>query len=247
MARMTEQKIMAENIQYLDELRSRLLRCLFVISGIFLILSFFAKRLYDWLAIPLLTHLPQGQTLIATAITGPFIAPFKLAFIVAIFIAAPYLFYQLWTFIAPALYKHERRWIWLLIISIILFYLGAAFAYFFILPWIFKFLIYMAPSSVEIKPDMNQFLDFTLRLFLVFGITFEVPIITLLLIKSGLTSIETLQKKRPYIIVGAFVVGMLLTPPDVISQIMLAIPLWLLFELGLFLAKISNQSTKIRY
>lgn len=232
---------MADTVNYLIELRSRLLRSFLVIIIIFAILCFFAKNLYETLALPLLKLLPHGHTLIATAITSPFIAPFKLAFVVAIFIAIPYLLYQLWAFVAPGLYQKERRWLWLLPISTLLFYAGAVFAYFIIFPWMFKFSLHMIPANVALMPDMNQYLDFALQLFFVFGLAFEIPVLTFLLVTNNIISYDTLKQKRPYIIVAAFIIGMLLTPPDVISQILLAIPLYLLFEVGLFFAKFMKK------
>ncbi len=233
---------------YLIELRKRLMHSVIVVGILFLIFSFFAKNLYHILATPILLHLPTDKPLIATGIAAPFLVPFKFALVLAIFIAMPFLLYQLWGFIAPALYKHEKRWVWpLLFISSGLFYLGAAFAYFIVFPLVFKFFIAAAPAGVEVRPDISLYLDFTLKLFFAFGLAFEVPIATLLLIITGATTREKLAKKRPYVIVGAFVVGMLLTPPDVVSQILLAVPIWVLFELGLLMARFRMRHTKPKY
>jgi sec-independent protein translocase protein TatC len=188
--------------------------------------------------LPLLKNLPQGHGLIATNIVAPFFVPFELTFVVSLFISVPFFLYQLWGFIAPALYQHERRLVWpLLFISTLLFYLGIAFAYFVIFPLIFGFLTQTAPRGVIVSPDISQYLDFTLKLFFIFGGIFEVPVATVLLIWSGITTRERLIKFRPYAIVSAFIIGMLLAPPDVLSQTLLAVPLWLLFEVGIFLGK----------
>lgn len=223
---------------YLFELRKRLLRSMLVIGIVFAILCFFSSELYYGLALPLLKNLPNDNKLIAIGVISPFVAPFKFAFVVSIFLTVPYILLQIWSFVAPALYHNEKRIIYpLLLLSIVLFYLGVAFAYFLVLPTVLQFFIHFAPKVVEMRPDVSEYLDFTLNLFFAFGIAFEVPIFTLLLVWTGVTTVEKLRSYRRYFIVAAFVVGMLLTPPDVISQTMLAIPLWLLFELGLFLAK----------
>jgi sec-independent protein translocase protein TatC len=177
--------------------------------------------------------------MLATKVLSPFLTPLKLAFVAAVFLAMPYLLYQLWGFIAPGLYAHEKRLAFpMLASSILLFYLGAAFAYFVVLPLLFPFLVGVVPQNVEVAPDIADFLDVAIKLFFAFGLAFEVPIATILLVMTGMTTPETLAQKRPYIIVGAFVVGMLLTPPDIISQTLLAVPVWLLFELGVFLSRL---------
>ena len=230
---MKENKI----LPYLIEFRKRLLTCLLGLTLIFLVLFYFANDLYTLLALPLLKYLPHGQGLIATNVVSPFFVPFDLTFFVALLLGAPFFLYQLWVFVAPALYSHERKLIWpLLLISIILFYAGIAFAYFVIFPILFKFLTHSAPKGVLVSPDMGEYLHFTLKFFLVFGVVFEVPIITIVLIWTGVTSRNTLIQIRPYVIVSAFVIGMLLAPPDVLSQTLLAIPLWLLFEAGILLS-----------
>jgi len=225
-------------VQYITEFRQRLLKCFFVLLIMFGIFFYFANQLYTFLALPLLKHLPYGQRLIATNIAAPFFVPFELTFVAAIFFSMPFFLYQLWAFIAPALYQHERRLIWpLLLMSAALFYAGTAFAYFVIFPILFTFLTHSAPQGVMVSPDISQYLDFTLKLFLVFGIIFEVPVITVLLIWTGVTSRKTLIKIRPYAIVSAFVIGMFLAPPDVMSQTLVAIPLWLLFETGIMVSR----------
>lgn len=230
-------------LRFLIELRRRLIYCLIALSIIFSILFYFANDLYAWLALPLLKFLPHDHGLIATEIAAPFFVPFQLTFVAALFLSVPFFLYQLWSFIAPALYQHERRFVWpLLFISTLLFYLGVAFAYFVIFPVIFSFLTHTAPPGVQVSPDISHYLDFTLKLFFIFGAMFEVPVITILLIWSGITTRKQLIRLRPYVIVSAFVWGMLLGPPDVLSQTLLAIPLWLLFEVGVFLSKVLDES-----
>lgn len=224
-------------VSHLIELRSRLLKALACVLLIFIALSYFASELYSLVAKPLLEHLAPGAGMIATEVASTFIAPIKLAFFLALFISMPYILYQAWSFIAPGLYQNERRFaLPLLISSILLFYAGMAFAFFVILPILFGFFTSIAPEGVVVMTDISRYLDFILKMFFAFGLAFEVPILTILLIWSGLTTVESLKSKRPYIIVAAFVIGMLLTPPDVISQLLLAFPVWLLFEFGLWLA-----------
>lgn len=226
-------------ITYLTEFRKRVFRSLVAILFVFLPLCYFSKELYTLLALPLLKHLPEGSQLIATNIASTFLAPFKFALITAVFVAMPYLLQQAWGFIAPAMYKHEKQFYWpLLLISVLLFYSGVLFAYFAVFPLVFQFFIGVTPSGVKVLPDITHYLNFALSLFFAFGIAFEMPILTVLLIKTGICTEESLKNKRPYIIVGAFVIGMLLTPPDIISQILLALPIWLLFETGLLLARL---------
>ncbi len=227
---------------HLVEMRDRLLRAVILIGIAFVCLFPFAKNIYNWLAAPLVN---QGQEMLIIGPVAPFLIPMKLTLMVAFLIALPYLFYQLWSFVAPGLYKHEKRLIYPLIASsIFLFYLGIAFVYYILLPMMFKIIPKFAPEVAVFSPDIAMYLDFTIMMFMAFGIGFEMPIATILLISTGMTTAEDLKKKRPYVIVGAFVAGMLLTPPDVISQIMLAIPMWLLFELGLILSKIFNVRIK---
>jgi sec-independent protein translocase protein TatC len=225
-------------ISHLLELRDRLLRAVGAVLLLFLVTAPFANTLYEYLAAPLMSALPEGNTMISTEPHGPFFVPFKFAFAFATAIAMPYLLYQLWAFIAPGLYDSEKRLaIPLLVSSSGLFYLGIAFAYFVVFPLIFKFFTSTAPEGVAVMTDINSYLSFVLKLFFAFGLAFEVPVATVLMVRMGVTTTTSLAAKRPYIIVGAFVVGMLLTPPDLFSQTMLAIPVWILFEVGLYVSK----------
>ena len=225
-------------ISHLIELRDRLLRGLLAVAIIAACLLPFSNDLYHFLAEPLLRHLPESSTMIATEVASPFLIPFKLTLSLAILLAIPVLLYQLWAFIAPGLYDNERKLVFpLLFASTILFFLGIVFAYYVVFPLVFGFFTQAAPEGVAIMTDISSYLDFVLKLFFAFGLAFEVPIATLLLIWTGVSTVESLAEKRPYIIVGAFVMGMLLTPPDIISQTLLALPVWLLFELGLFSAR----------
>lgn len=224
-------------LSHLIELRDRLLKSVLAILVIFIALFPFANDLYGILVQPLVSLLPEGASMVAIDVASPFIAPLKLVFMLSIYITVPFLFYQLWAFIAPGLYKHEKRLVApLLISSSLLFYAGVLFAYFIVFPLIFKFFISVLPTDIEMSTDISSFLNFALRMFFAFGIAFEVPIITILLIRTGLTTAESLKEKRPYIVVGAFVIAMLLTPPDMFSQILLAGPMLLLFEGGLIAA-----------
>ena len=226
-------------VAHLVELRDRLLRAVLVIIVIFLALIGFSNDLYIFLAEPLIQSLPQGSSMIATGVIAPFLTPFKLTLVVSIFAAIPFLLYQAWAFIAPGLYKNERRLAFPLIVSsTILFYTGMVFAYYIVFPLVFGFMATTTPDGVAQAPDISMFLDFAIKLFFAFGVAFEVPIATILVIWSGMTTAESLASKRPYVIVAAFVIGMLLTPPDVISQTLLALPMWVLFELGLIFSKI---------
>ncbi|MDQ2993826.1 MAG: twin-arginine translocase subunit TatC [Pseudomonadota bacterium] len=222
---------------YLHELRARLIQSLLVIGVLFVVCCLFANPLYHMLALPLLQQMPAGNNLIATQVAATLLVPFKFALIVAIVLAMPYLLYQFWSFIAPALYKQERRLLWsVLFASSTLFYMGIAFAYGVVFPLMFSFFISTAPTGVEVRPDISQYLDFTLSLFMAFGVIFEVPMLTWLLARLGVVTVEQLRAARPYVIVGAFIVGMLLSPPDVVSQIILAVPICLLYEMGLWCA-----------
>ncbi|PCJ43735.1 MAG: twin-arginine translocase subunit TatC [SAR86 cluster bacterium] len=226
-------------ISHLVELRDRILRCLLVVGIIFLCLFPFANDIYTFVASPLLNVLPEGAQMIATQVTSPFFAPFKLAFFTAVFISVPFLLHQIWAFIAPGLYKNEIKTAFpILVSSIILFYLGIAFSYFVVLSFIFGFFTSVAPEGVAIMTDINEYLSFVLLMFFAFGLTFEIPIATVLLIISGATTPEKLTQKRPYVVIGCFVAGMLLTPADPFSQSMLAIPMWMLFELGVIAGRI---------
>jgi len=225
-------------ISHLLELRDRLLRAVGAVLLLFLVTAPFANTLYEYLAAPLMSALPEGNTMISTEPHGPFFVPFKFAFAFATAIAMPYLLYQLWAFVAPGLYDSEKRLaIPLLVSSSGLFYLGIVFAYFVVFPLIFKFFTSTAPEGVAVMTDINAYLSFVLKLFFAFGLAFEVPVATVLMVRMGVTTTASLAAKRPYIIVGAFVVGMLLTPPDLFSQTMLAIPVWILFEAGLYVSK----------
>lgn len=225
-------------ISHLIELRTRLLRAIISILVIFLCLVWFSNDIYAWVSAPLVERMPHGASMIATEVASPFIAPIKLTLLVSVFLAAPMVLYQVWGFIAPALYRHERRLILpLLVSSSALFYLGMLFAYYVVFPLIFGFFTKTAPEGVTIATDINSYLDFVMGLFLAFGLAFEIPVAIVLLCWSGVTTADELRKKRPYIIVGVFVVAMLLTPPDVFSQTLLAIPMCLLFELGVFCSR----------
>ncbi|KFX02743.1 twin-arginine protein translocation system subunit TatC [Pectobacterium betavasculorum] len=225
-------------ISHLIELRKRLLNSIICVLAVFVVLVFFANDIYQVVSAPLIKQLPVGASMIATDVASPFFTPIKLTMIVSVFVAAPLVLYQVWAFVAPALYKHERRLMMpLLVSSSLLFYSGMAFAYFVVFPLAFGFFAKTAPVGVLIATDINNYLDFVMALFMAFGVSFEVPVAIVLLCWSGVVTPEDLKKKRPYILVGAFVVGMLLTPPDVFSQTLLAIPMYLLFEIGVFFAR----------
>lgn len=230
-------------IAHLLELRTRLLHAVAAVMLVFLCLVYWAQDIYHYVATPLLEVMPQSGSMIATDVAAPFFAPFKLTLILSFFIAIPYVLYQIWAFIAPGLYKHEKRLVMpLLFSSTLLFYLGMAFAYFIVFPVVFGFFTSVAPEGVNIATDINSYLSFVLKLFFAFGLSFEIPVAVVLLCWAGVTSVEELKEKRPYIVVGAFVVGMLLTPPDVISQTMLAVPMLLLFEAGLLAARFYSKN-----
>ncbi len=223
-------------VQLFSELRSRLVYSLMYLLVLFLILLYFANHLYHFLALPLLKFLPQGH-LIATQVVSPFFVPCQLAFVSALLLTVPFMMYQLWHFIAPALYKHERRVIWPFVcISVVLFYLGFAFAYLVIFPLLFHFLTQVTPTGVLLTPDISAYFDFTLKLLIIFGCLFEIPMLMLLLVCLSVVTQQQLQQSRSYALVGAFVIGMLLAPPDVLSQTILAVPIYLLYEGGLLLS-----------
>ncbi|WP_323927158.1 twin-arginine translocase subunit TatC [Aeromonas caviae] len=225
-------------ISHLVELRTRLLRAISAILLVFIALIYFSNNIYDFVAQPLLSQLPAGTSMIATDVATPFITPIKLTLVVSFFVAIPYLLYQAWAFIAPGLYQHERRLILPLVASsAVLFYAGMAFAYYVVFPLVFGFFTSTAPAGVTVATDIASYLDFVLTLFFAFGVAFEIPVATILLCWTGVTNPRSLKEKRPYVIVGVFVVGMLLTPPDVFSQTLLAIPMWGLWEIGLFFAR----------
>jgi sec-independent protein translocase protein TatC len=225
-------------IAHLIELRDRLIRILVVILIFFIGFIAFANDLYAYLAEPLQSLLPEGASMIATQVASPFLAPFKLALYLSVYCGAPMILYQLWGFIAPGLYANEKKIAGpLLISSIFLFYAGMAFAYFVVFPLVFGFFTTVGPTGVTVMTDIDAYLSFVLKLFLAFGLAFEIPVATMLLIKAGIASPESLKEKRPYVFIGCFVVGMLVTPPDMISQTLLAVPMWLLFEAGLIGAR----------
>ncbi len=225
-------------ISHLIELRKRLLYCIGAILAVFLVLIWFANDIYHIVASPLIAQMPVGASMIATDVASPFFTPIKLTIIVSIFLSVPVILYQVWAFIAPALYRHERKLVMpLLFSSSVLFYVGVAFAYFVVFPLAFGFFAKTAPEGVQIATDISNYLDFVMSLFMAFGVAFEVPIAIVLLCWTGVTSPDDLKKKRPYMLVGAFVIGMLLTPPDVFSQTLLAIPMYCLFEVGVFFSR----------
>ena len=225
-------------IAHLIELRDRLIRILVVILLFFIAFIAFANDLYAYLAEPLQSLLPEGASMIATQVASPFLAPFKLALYLSVYCGAPMILYQLWGFIAPGLYDNEKKIAApLLISSIFLFYAGMAFAYYAVFPLVFGFFTTIGPTGVTVMTDIDAYLSFVLKLFLAFGLAFEIPVATMLLVKAGIASPESLKQKRPYVFIGCFVIGMLITPPDVISQTLLAVPMWLLFEAGLIGAR----------
>jgi sec-independent protein translocase protein TatC len=230
-------------VAHLTELRDRLLRCVLAVLLAFAGLFAFANDIYSYVSEPLRSLLPEGSTMIATEVASPFLTPFKLTMVAAVFLAIPYILYQLWSFVAPGMYRNEKRLaIPLLASSVLLFYAGAAFAYYVVFPLIFGFFTSVGPTDVTIMTDINRYLDFVLKLFFAFGLAFEIPIAAIILIKAGVTTADDLAGKRPYIIVGCFVLGMLLTPPDLISQALLAIPMWLLFEVGVWFGRMLTPS-----
>lgn len=225
--------------EHLIELRRHLIHIFIAVIVVFLALAGFSRQIYDIFSSPLVAQLPANSTMIATDITSSFIAPIKLTLFVAIFIAMPYILYQIWAFVAPGLYKHEKRLaLPVLVASIVLFYVGVAFAYFVVLASVLKFFITFSPANVLPMTDIQSYLDFVLKLFLVFGFTFEIPVLTLLLVLAGVVSVQSLADKRRYIIVACFGISAIVTPPDGLSMVLLAIPMWLLFELGLLSARI---------
>lgn len=231
-------------ISHLVELRNRLLKSVLLVLLLFCSMFYFANDLYLILVKPLSSLLPESGGMIATGVISPFLVPFKLTMVLAVFLAVPFILHQMWAFISPGLYNHEKKFaIPLLISSIVLFYTGIAFAYFVVLPLAFAFFTAVGPEGISYMPDIGNILDFILTVFFAFGIAFEIPIATFLLILSGFTTVQSLTEKRPYIFLGCFVVGMLVTPPDVFSQTILAIPMWLLFEAGLFAGRLVKKPT----
>jgi sec-independent protein translocase protein TatC len=233
-------------ISHLLELRNRLLRALAAVLVIFIALIYFANDIYEFISAPLIDRLPEGATMIATDVASPFFTPLKLTLIASVFLAVPFILHQVWAFVAPGLYKHERKLIMpLMASSSLLFYCGVAFAYFVVFPLVFGFFTAISLGGVEFATDIASYLDFVLALFLAFGIAFEVPVAIILLCWTGATDVKTLSEKRPYIVVAAFIVGMMLTPPDMISQTLLAIPMCLLFEVGLFFARFYTRRDEV--
>ena len=232
-------------VEHLTELRNRLLRVVIAIGVVFVACVPFADQLYTLLALPLLERLPEGSTMIATEVASPFLTPFKLAFVAAVALTIPVALHQAWSFIAPGLYlKEQRLALPLLVSSVMLFFVGMAFAYYLVFPLMFSFFIGSAPDGVIVATDIGRYLDFCIKLFFAFGVAFEVPVATFLIVSAGLTTVENLRKKRAYVILTAFVVGMLLTPPDLISQTLLALPMWVLFELGLVMCRLYIKSER---
>ena len=236
-----DRELLAEGtlISHLVELRQRLLKAVVAIALVFAPCAWFANDLFTIIATPLIQKMPAGSSMIATSLISPFTAPLKLSFFVALFIAMPYVLYQVWAFVAPGLYKREKRFaIPLVVSSIVLFYAGVAFAYFVVFPLMFAFLTTTAPTGVQVMTDITNYLDFVLLLFFAFGIAFEMPVATVLLAATGLVRVETMTKNRGYVILGIFVIAAFLTPPDALSQTAMALPMWLLYEIGIILSRI---------
>ena len=228
-------------LSHLVELRDRLLKAILAVGVLFLCLFAFSNDIYNWLAAPLLKYLPDGQ-MIAIDVAAPFFIPFKLTLMLCVFLAIPWILYQAWAFVAPGLYTHEKKLVFpMMVSSTLLFYLGVAFAYFVVFPIVFGFFVGVAPEGVEVNTDIGRYLDFVITLFFAFGIAFEVPVATVLVVAVGITTPEQLRKIRPYVVVAAFVVGMFLTPPDIISQTLLALPMWLLYEIGIVFSSIYRR------
>ena len=233
-------------MSHLIELRDRVLRMVVSILVIFLCLFYWANDIYTYLAEPLTKHMPEGSTMIAIDVASPFLTPFKLVLMLSIFLSMPVILYQFWAFVAPGLYKTEKRIAGpLLVSSILLFYAGMAFAFYVVFPLVFGFFTSVGPEMISISTDIGRYLDFVLSLFFGFGLAFEVPIATIILVAVGITTPKKLGQMRPYVIVGAFVLGMLLTPPDLISQVLLAVPIWILFECGLITSAIIFKDRKM--
>lgn len=234
-------------ISHLMELRDRLLRAVIAVFVLFIPCAFFSDRLFTLIALPLMQKMPQGTSMIATSVVAPFMAPLKLALLAGLFLAMPYVLYQAWAFVAPGLYRHEKRFaIPLMVSSVVLFYAGVAFAYFVVFPLMFAFLTSAAPAGVQVMTDMSNYLDFVLLLFFAFGIAFEIPIATVLLASTGLVRIETMTKNRGYVILGIFIVAAFLTPPDALSQSFMAVPMYILYELGIVMSRILLKNRQAR-
>jgi sec-independent protein translocase protein TatC len=232
-------------ISHLVELRDRLIRAIVAVIIVFLAMVNWARDIYSLLAAPMLAALPQGGHMIATDVAGAFFVPMKVTMMVAFLVALPYVLYQAWAFVAPGLYAHEKKLVLPLIVaSVLLFFLGMSFAYFIVFPTVFGFVNRFAPEGVAVMTDIDKYLSFVMQTFLAFGITFEVPVVVIVLVKVGLVSVAKLREIRPYVVVGAFVVGAVFTPPDVLSQFLLAMPLWLLYELGVVIASVLTRPPK---
>jgi len=230
-------------ISHLVELRDRLIRALLAVLIVFLALVSWARDIYSLLAAPMLAALPDGGHMIATDVASAFFVPMKVTMMVAFLVALPYVLYQAWAFIAPGLYRHEKKLaLPLVLASVLLFFVGMSFAYFIVFPTVFAFINAFAPEGVAVMTDIDKYLSFVLTTFLAFGLTFEVPVVVIVLVRAGMVSVAKLREIRPYVIVGAFIVGAIFTPPDVLSQFMLAVPMWLLYELGIVLAQIIGKS-----
>jgi sec-independent protein translocase protein TatC len=229
-------------ISHLLELRDRLIRALIGVALIFVPCMFYSNDIFSFVARPLIDKLPKGTNLIATSVMSPFTTPFKMSFFVAVFLAMPYTLYQLWAFVAPGLYRHEKRFaVPLLASSIVLFYIGVVFAYFFVFPVMFQFFASTTPKGVAMMTDITSYLDFVLTMFFAFGVAFEVPIAVVLLVITGIVSLEKMKKNRGYVLIGIFVIAAILTPPDAVSQCIMAIPMYLLYEGGLLMARILSK------
>ncbi len=229
-------------ISHLLELRDRLLRAFIAVLVVFVPLAFFANEVFTVVAQPLIAKLPEGSSLIATSVISPFMTPFKLAFFVALFIAMPFVLYQIWAFVAPGLYRREKRFaLPLLVSSILLFYAGVVFAYYVVFPVMFEFFAGTTPQVVRMMTDINSYMDFVLTMFFCFGLAFEVPVVVVLLVMTGMMSVERLAAARGYVLIGIFVIAAILTPPDAISQTIMAVPMYLLYEGGLLMARLVNR------
>lgn len=241
------QPVQESMITHLVELRDRMIKVVIGVVVVLFCLFPFANEIYSFIAEPLLKHLPEQSTMVAIDVASPFLTPFKMVMLLSVVITVPWILFQFWGFVAPGLYKHEKRLVMpLLVSSSLLFYLGMVFAYFVVFPLVFGFLTSAAPEGVSVMTDISRYLDFITKMFIAFGVAFEVPVLTIILVMTGITTVSALSAARSYIIVAAFIVGMLLTPPDVISQVLLAIPVWLLFEIGLLLSKflVKNKANK---
>ena len=232
-------------ISHLIELRNRLVRATAAVVVVFLGLMPFASKIYDVVAAPMMKALPPGSKMIATGVITPFLIPVKITMLVAFLIALPWVLYQAWAFVAPGLYAHEKKLVAPLVVSSsLLFITGVAFCYFFVFGVVFKFVNDFAPKSISVAPDIESYLDFVISMFIAFGMTFEVPVIVIVLVRMGFVSVQKLKEIRPYVIVGAFVVAAIVTPPDIMSQLLLAIPICLLYEIGLFVAPLFVKATQ---